>query len=96
MAGLRAQSPAMAALPRRAPTKTIFLRAMIKMDVHYLHLLALILSETNSNLWILHDFVFQTNSDFNLNPSGLLPRNYISLGSPLHAYLYQFHLKIEP
>jgi hypothetical protein len=44
------------------------------------------LSETNSNLRILRDSVFQLNSDFisnsNLNPSGLLPRPYISLGAP--------------
>jgi hypothetical protein len=45
-----------------------------------------ILSETNSNLQILRDSVFQLNSDFisnsNLNPSGLLPHPYISLGAP--------------
>jgi hypothetical protein len=45
-----------------------------------------ILSETNSNLWILRDSIFQLNSDFisnsNLNPSGLLPHPYISLGAP--------------
>jgi hypothetical protein len=45
-----------------------------------------ILSEMNSNLWILWDSVFQLNSDFNsnsnLNPSGLLPHPYIILGAP--------------
>jgi hypothetical protein len=45
-----------------------------------------ILSEMNSNLRILLDFVFQQNSDFisnsNLNPSELLLRPYISLGAP--------------
>jgi hypothetical protein len=45
-----------------------------------------ILSETNSNLWILWDFVFQLNSRFisnsNLHHSGLLPRHYITLGAP--------------
>jgi hypothetical protein len=45
-----------------------------------------ILSETNSNLWILRDFIFQLNSDFisnsNLNLSGHLPHPYISLGAP--------------
>jgi hypothetical protein len=47
-----------------------------------------ILSETNSNLQILRDFIFQLNSDLisNSNPKafGLLPHPYISLGaSPL-------------
>jgi hypothetical protein len=46
-----------------------------------------ILSETNSNLWILRYFVFQLNSDFisnsNPKPFGLLPHPYISLGAPL-------------
>jgi hypothetical protein len=45
-----------------------------------------ILSKINSNLWILRDFIFQLNSDFisnlNLNPFGLLPHPYISLGAP--------------
>jgi hypothetical protein len=45
-----------------------------------------ILSETNSNLWILWDLVFQLNSNFisnlNLNPSELLLCPYISLGAP--------------
>jgi hypothetical protein len=45
-----------------------------------------ILSETNSNLRILRDFVFQLNSDFisnsNINPSGLLLHPYISLRAP--------------
>jgi hypothetical protein len=45
-----------------------------------------ILSETNSSLRILQDFVFQLNSYFtsnsNLNPSGLLPLPYISFGAP--------------
>jgi hypothetical protein len=45
-----------------------------------------ILSETNSNLRILRDYVFQLNLDFNsnsnLNPSGLLPHPYISFGAP--------------
>jgi hypothetical protein len=45
-----------------------------------------ILSETNTNIWILRDFIFQLNSDFtsNSNPkaSGLLPHPYISLGAP--------------
>jgi hypothetical protein len=45
-----------------------------------------IVSEMNSNLQILRDSVFQLNSDFisnsNLNPSGLLPHPYISLGAP--------------
>jgi hypothetical protein len=45
-----------------------------------------ILSETNSNLQILQDFIFQLNSNFisnsNLNPSGLLLCPYISLGAP--------------
>jgi hypothetical protein len=45
-----------------------------------------ILSKTNSNLWILQDFIFQLNSDFfsnsNLNPSRLLLHLYISLGAP--------------
>jgi hypothetical protein len=40
----------------------------------------------NSNLRILWDFIFQLNSNFisnsNLNPSGLLPHLYISLGAP--------------
>jgi hypothetical protein len=44
-----------------------------------------ILSETNSNLRILWDVVFQLNSDFisnsNLNPSELLLQPYISLGA---------------
>jgi hypothetical protein len=47
---------------------------------------ASILSETNSNLWILQDFVFKRNSDFisnsNFNPSRLLPHPYISFGAP--------------
>jgi hypothetical protein len=47
----------------------------------------LILSETNSNLRILRDSIFQLNSDFisnsNLNPFGLLPHPYISLCPPL-------------
>jgi hypothetical protein len=45
-----------------------------------------ILSEMNSKLRILWDFVFQLNSDFisnsNHNPSGHLPHPYISLGAP--------------
>jgi hypothetical protein len=45
-----------------------------------------ILSKTNSNLQILRDFIFQLNLDFisnsNLNPPGLLPHPYISLGAP--------------
>jgi hypothetical protein len=45
-----------------------------------------ILSEMNSNLLILRDFVFQLNSNFisNSNPkaSGLLTHPYISLGAP--------------
>jgi hypothetical protein len=45
-----------------------------------------ILSKTNSNLWILLDFIFQINLDFmsnsNLNPLILLPHPYISLGAP--------------
>jgi hypothetical protein len=45
-----------------------------------------ILFETNSNLQILRDFIFQLNSDFisnsNLNPSRLLLCPYISLGVP--------------
>jgi hypothetical protein len=45
-----------------------------------------ILSEMNSNLRILWDFVFQLNSDFisnsNLIPFGLLLRPCISLGAP--------------
>jgi hypothetical protein len=45
-----------------------------------------ILSEMNSNLRILRDFIFQLNSDFisnlNLNPFGLLLCPYISLGAP--------------
>jgi hypothetical protein len=45
-----------------------------------------ILSEMNSNLRILRDFVFQLNSDFisnsNLNPFRLLLGPYISLGAP--------------
>jgi hypothetical protein len=45
-----------------------------------------ILSEMDSNLQILQDFVFQPNSDFisnsNFNPSRLLPRPNISLGAP--------------
>jgi hypothetical protein len=48
--------------------------------------LSSIFSEMNSNLRILWDSVFQLNSDFisnsNLNPSGLLPHPYISLGAP--------------
>jgi hypothetical protein len=59
-----------------------------------------ILSEMNSNLRILRDFIFQLNSDFisnsNLNPSGLLPHPYISLGAPPHASPYQFPIKAEP
>jgi hypothetical protein len=46
----------------------------------------LILSETNSNLRILRDSIFQLNSDFisnsNLNPFGLLSHPYISLVAP--------------
>jgi hypothetical protein len=45
-----------------------------------------ILSETNYNLQILRDFIFQLNSDFisnwNLNHSELLLHPYISLGAP--------------
>jgi hypothetical protein len=45
-----------------------------------------ILSETDSNLWILRDFIFQLNSGFifnsNPNASGLLLHPYISLGAP--------------
>jgi hypothetical protein len=45
-----------------------------------------ILSETNSNLQILQDFIFQLNPDFisnsNLHLSELLPCPYISLGAP--------------
>jgi hypothetical protein len=45
-----------------------------------------ILPETKFNLRILWDSIFQLNSDFisnsNLNPSGLLPHPYISLGAP--------------
>jgi hypothetical protein len=45
-----------------------------------------ILSEMNSNLRILQDFIFQLNSNFisnsNLNPSGLLPRPYMSSVAP--------------
>jgi hypothetical protein len=45
-----------------------------------------ILSEMNSNLWILRDFIFQLNSNFisNSNPkaSELLSHAYISLGAP--------------
>jgi hypothetical protein len=55
-----------------------------------------ILSETNSNLWILRDSVFQLNSDFvsNSNPksSGLLPHPYISLGAPPP----RIHILISP
>jgi hypothetical protein len=44
-----------------------------------------ILSEINSNLWILQDFIFQLNSDFisnsNPNPSRLLPHPNICLGA---------------
>jgi hypothetical protein len=45
-----------------------------------------ILSTTNSNFWILWDFIFQLNSDFisisNHKASGVLPHHYISLGAP--------------
>jgi hypothetical protein len=45
-----------------------------------------ILSEMNTNLRILRDFIFQLNSDFisNLNTKafGLLPHPYINLGAP--------------
>jgi hypothetical protein len=48
-----------------------------------------ILFETNSNLRILRDSVFQLNLDFisnsNLNPPGLLPHPYIILGVSPHA-----------
>jgi hypothetical protein len=51
-----------------------------------LQLLPSILSEMNSNLRILQDFIFQLNSDLisnsNLKTSGLLPHPYISLGAP--------------
>jgi hypothetical protein len=61
---------------------------------------ASILPETNSNLKIFGDFVFQTNSKFichsNFNPTGLLPHPYISLGALIHASPCQFHLKNEP
>jgi hypothetical protein len=88
MAGHGAQSPAMAALPWRAPTKDVFLHGTTKwMYKTFLFLFtAPILSETNSNLWILRDFVFKRNLDFisnsKFNPSGLLPHRYISLGAP--------------
>jgi hypothetical protein len=59
-----------------------------------------ILSEMNSNLWILRDFVFQLNSDFisnsNINPSRLLLHPYISLDAPPHVSPCQFPLKIQP
>jgi hypothetical protein len=61
---------------------------------------ASILCQTNSNLWISRDFVFQINSDFisksNLNRSGLLPHPYISLGAPPHVSSHQFRPNINP
>jgi hypothetical protein len=74
--------------PWRASHKLVFLRGMIKTDAYDLPLAisTLNLSETNSNLRILQDSIFQLNSDLisnsNLNPSGLLPHPYISLGAP--------------
>jgi hypothetical protein len=52
--------------PWRTLTKVIFLRGQPK-RMHTTSLLLSppsILSETNSNLWILWDFIFQLNSDF--------------------------------
>jgi hypothetical protein len=88
MASHGASSPAMAACQWRAPTNVIFLCEKSKTDAHDLPLAipASILSETNSNLRILRDFVFKRNSDFisnsNFNPSRLLPHPNISLGAP--------------
>jgi hypothetical protein len=67
---------------------------MTKTGAHDLPLaiIASILNETNSNLWILWDFIFQLNSDLisnsNLNPSGLLSRPLYKLGctSPLSPH----------
>jgi hypothetical protein len=79
-------------LPWRASHKLVFLHGMTKNGYIYIYMTSLllspplILSETNSNLRILRDSIFQLNSDFisnsNLNPFGLLPHPYISLGAP--------------
>jgi hypothetical protein len=65
-------------VPWRALTKAISIQGMIKTNaLSLLLLLASILPETNSNLWILQDFIFKRNLDFinnlNVNPSELLP-----------------------
>jgi hypothetical protein len=85
MTSLGAPTPAMAALPWRALTKDVFIHGMIKMD------LPLPIPAHNfirNELYSLDfaGFRFQLNSDFisnsNLNPSGLLPNPYMSLGAP--------------
>jgi hypothetical protein len=83
-----APTPAMAASHGEPHTISFFFVGWPKRIHMTSHLLSprSILSETNSNLWILWDSIFQLNSDFitnsNLNPSGLLPHPYISLGGP--------------
>jgi hypothetical protein len=81
-------SSTMTTLPCRTPTKVVFLWWWSKW-MHMTSLLlspALILSEINSSLWILCDFIFQTNSDFisnsNFNLFRLVPPLYINLGAP--------------
>jgi hypothetical protein len=60
MAASMELSLAMAAVPWKASTKTVFLHGMIKMGAHdfLLQSLPSILSEMNSNLQILRDFTF--------------------------------------
>jgi hypothetical protein len=102
IAGHRTPTPAMAALPRRASTKAVFLHGTTKMmRTTFLSLSPVsILSETNSNLWILRDFIFQPNLDFisnsNFNPFRLLPCPYISLGAPPPPLPMPISLKHKP
>jgi hypothetical protein len=81
-----ASSPAMDASHGEPHTNSFFFVGWPKR----MHMTSLLLSppsilfETNSNLRILRDSVFQLNLDFisnaNLNPPGLLPHPYIILG----------------
>jgi hypothetical protein len=54
MAGHGVPTPAMAALPRRAPTKTIFLHGMTKMDAHDLPLAISSLNFIQNQLYSLN------------------------------------------
>jgi hypothetical protein len=88
MVGHGAQSLATAASHGKTQPSSVFFMGQLKRMCTTFLLLSLssILSETNSNLRILRDFVFQPNSDFisnsNFNPSELLPHTYIRSGAP--------------